>query len=245
MDSTAASLASLDTVIIVPGHAVYVGTDPGHSRVTAHWRGTFPGYQENDEAELYREHVRTGVLLAARGEEPRSLLIFSGGETRRQAGPYSEAQSYWFLASQNKWFEHPEVEQRATTEEYARDSFENLLFSVHRFRQCTGHLPRVVVVCGFSFKKKRYHFHWETMCDHCSNPSINLEGLQLVKNSFTYVEVNDPPPYILKGPGGSEDGEEATRRLWEQDCFGERPPLKVTEQKRNPFTIINPYGLER
>jgi hypothetical protein len=243
MDSAVAlTLSSLDSMIIVPGHAVYVGTEPSHSRVTANWRGTFEGYQDNDEAELYCEHIRTGVLLAARGRERRSLLIFSGGETRRKAGPYSEAQSYWFLASQSNWFGHSEVEHRATTEESARDSFENLLFSLHRFRQCTGHLPSIVVVCGFSFKERRYRFHWDTISDNCSDSRLKLDTLQ---STFTYVGVNDPPPYVLKGPSGSEEGEEATRRLWEQDCFGERPPLRDKESERNPFANQNTYGLGR
>ena len=37
---------------------------------------------------------------------------------------------------------------RALTEEYARDSFENLLFSVCRFRQLTGAYPANITVRG-------------------------------------------------------------------------------------------------
>jgi hypothetical protein len=225
-------LSGLETLIMVPGHAVYVGSELGHSRVTAHWRGTFEGYQDNDEAILYTEHIRTGVLIAARGEKPKSLLLFSGGETRWGAGPYSEAQSYWFLANQNAWFGHPEVEKRATTEEFARDSFENLLFSLHRFYQLTRNPPALVVVCGFSFKQKRYELHWETIENARSDPRINLPSLSA---KFKYVGVNDPPPYLLKGPGGSEEGEAVTYKQWQDDPYGERPPLCGKEEERDPF----------
>jgi hypothetical protein len=230
---------------MVPGHAVYSGSEPSHARITANWRGIFEGYQENDEAELYCEHVRTGVLIASRGKDPKSLLVFSGGETRRKAGPYAEAQSYWFLASQNSWFGHPEIEDRATTEEYARDSFENLLFSLHRFRQCTGQLPAQVLVCGFSFKAKRYELHWHTIYDKEKDSRVMLGGLKRIKAKFSYIGVNDPPSYLLKGPGGSEDGEAKTCRDWENDPFGEYPPLRVKEIERDPYLHFNPYGLDR
>ena len=242
---TSLALETLDTLIVVPGHAVYVGSEPSQSRITANWRGTFEGYQENDEAALYCEHIRTGVLIASRGKEPKSLLVFSGGETRRKAGPYAEAQSYWFLASQNSWFEHPEVEERATTEEYARDSFENLLFSLHRFRQCTGRLPVRVLVCGFSFKSRRYELHWRTIFDNEEDKKIRLAGLKLLDTQFSYIGVNDPPSYILQGPGGSEEGETKTCQDWESDPFGEYEPLRIKELERDPYLHFNPYGLKR
>ena len=39
------------------------------------------------------------------------------------------------------------VKWRALTEEHARDSFENLLFSVCRFRELTGAYPQNITVC--------------------------------------------------------------------------------------------------
>jgi hypothetical protein len=242
------NLKTLDTLIIVPGHAIYVGSEPAHAKSTAHWRGTFPGYQDNDEVELYWDHIRTGVLVAARRKEKNdtkeltSLLVFSGGETRPKAGPYAEAQSYWFLAYQNNWFGHPEIEEVATTEEFARDSFENLLFSIHRFHQLVHSLPDFIIVCGFSFKARRYQFHWETISSDPANHCINLEGL---RSKFTYIEVNDPPPYLLKGPGGSEEGEAETYELFRKDPLAERSPLVDKERERDRFLRHHPYPVPR
>lgn len=42
-----------------------------------------------------------------------------------------------------------EVRSRALTEEHARDSFENLLFSVCRFRELTGSYPHNITVKAF------------------------------------------------------------------------------------------------
>jgi hypothetical protein len=42
------------------------------------------------------------------------------------------------------------------TEEHARDSFENLLFSICRFYELTGNYPESITVVGFEFKKERF-----------------------------------------------------------------------------------------
>lgn len=46
--------------------------------------------------------------------------------------------------------------ERAHSEEYARDSYENVLFSLCRFFEITGRYPEKVTVIGFAFKEKRF-----------------------------------------------------------------------------------------
>lgn len=41
-------------------------------------------------------------------------------------------------------------------EEYAKDSHENLLFSICRFAEMTGRYPKKITVVGFEFKRKRF-----------------------------------------------------------------------------------------
>ncbi|KAF9589408.1 hypothetical protein IFM89_023684 [Coptis chinensis] len=43
-----------------------------------------------------------GVDIVSKDEE--ALLLFSGGETRKDAGPRSEAQSYWAVVESKDWF---------------------------------------------------------------------------------------------------------------------------------------------
>lgn len=226
---------NLTKLIIVPGHAVYTGTEIRHALQTTHWRGTFPGYCDNDEAELYTEHIRVGVEMASHSENQQSLLVFSGGQTRQAAGPYSEAQSYWRLADQFDWFGHKGVRERATTEEYARDSFENLLFALYRFHQCTGKPPTDVLVCGFAFKSKRYHDHYKTIL---SNSDSRVIGEEM---KFKYLGVNNPPDYMLNGENGSLTGEQLTRSLFSRDPLGTGEILSTKRLIRDPFVRGNPY----
>jgi len=48
------------------------------------------------EARSFIEHIRLGVEAVA--ADPKALLLFSGGQTRRAAGPRSEGLSYWVVA---------------------------------------------------------------------------------------------------------------------------------------------------
>jgi len=45
---------------------------------------------------------------------------------------------------------------RAVTEEYALDSYENLLFSIARFHEVTGSWPEKVTVVGYGMKQRRW-----------------------------------------------------------------------------------------
>lgn len=55
-----------------------------------------------------------------------------GGKTRGPAGPKSEGESYFFVADHFDWWGKPDLRSRASTEDFARDSFENVLFSICR-----------------------------------------------------------------------------------------------------------------
>ncbi len=58
--------------------------------------------------------------------------------------------SYWVVAEAAGWFKQPEVRNRTFTEEHARDSFENLLFSLCRYWCCAGTgVAQVLVLCRY------------------------------------------------------------------------------------------------
>ena len=59
-------------------------------------------------------------------------LLVVGGKTRGPAGPKSEGESYFFVADHYDWWGKPDLRSRASTEDFARDSFENVLFSICR-----------------------------------------------------------------------------------------------------------------
>lgn len=230
--------AKLSNLIVVPGHAVYVGHQASHATHIDHWKGTFQaGYRGHDEARLYTEHVRAGVDALAK--DTHALLLFSGGQTREEVGPFSEAQSYWYLAEQYDWFGHLQVRERASTEDFARDSFENLLFSLHRYRQCTDHLPSRIVIYGFAFKEERYQKHFEAIKSNAA--ALDVAGISC---SFSYRGVNDPPYYRLHGllgGNGSLQGEADVREAFDACPLGDSGELLKKRIGRDPFCRGNPY----
>lgn len=87
------------------------------------------------------------------------IAIHCSGQTRLAAGPRSEGLSYWLIAEELKRRNNTlgmVGNERIVTEEYARDSYENLLFSICRFYEVTGQYPTSITVIGFDFKRKRF-----------------------------------------------------------------------------------------
>ena len=66
------------------------------------------------QTDSFLEHIRLGVEAASK--DPVAMLLFSGGKTRRAAGPRAEGESYWLVAEAQTWFGHPDVRERAYTE---------------------------------------------------------------------------------------------------------------------------------
>ncbi len=88
-------------------------------------------------------------------QDHSALLVFSGGQTRPDNPPATEGQSYHALALVAGLIPPAPSFQRATTEDFALDSFENVLFSLARFREVTGRWPAKVTVVGFEMKRAR------------------------------------------------------------------------------------------
>jgi hypothetical protein len=68
----------------------------------------------------------------------------------------TEAQSYLALATSANVFQGRTPFTRTTTEDYALDSFQNLLFSIARFHEYTGSYPVQITVVGYEFKRARF-----------------------------------------------------------------------------------------
>lgn len=91
------------------------------------------------------------------------MLCIVSGQTRVHAGPQSEGQSYWSIANslihKENNNDNSTIDSLATrmiVEDYARDSYENVLFSICRFQEMTGNYPSSITVVGFEFKRKRF-----------------------------------------------------------------------------------------
>ncbi|KAJ1654118.1 hypothetical protein IWQ61_005891 [Dispira simplex] len=208
----------LTELIVVPGHAVYLGNpyDKVQIKQTEAW--SLESFQSARDIHGFLEHIHTGIVELDR--QPRALLMFSGGQTKIHAGLRSEAQSYWEIAQGQKWLSSKNI-WRTTTEEFARDSFENLLFSLCRFYEVTGRYPSNITFVGYPFKKNRF---------------INLHraALKLPTTKFHYVDSPVDDDFYV-------DAEKTTGELtnayrpFEIDPYGCTGILRKKRAKRNPF----------
>jgi hypothetical protein len=207
----------LRRLIAIAGHAVLRNLDDPESDRS--W--VLLPYQQG-EARCFVEHIRAAVDLAA--ADPQALLIFSGGQSRAEAGPLSEAQSYVRVAEHYSWFGHSEVRSRAATEEAARDSFENLLHSICRFRQIAGAYPELVTFVSWRFKEDRFALH--------------RQAIRWPVERFLYLGVNNPPELAQ-----ALEAEAATTVLYRADPYSSGAVLRSKRQQRNPFQVTDSYRL--
>lgn len=206
-------------LILVPCHAVC--TDPQFPDPAADEAWALQTFQRG-EPSFYIEHIRRAVGVAS--AQPDGLLVFSGGMTRAEAGPVSEGASYRRVAERFDWWECHNVAERAETEEFARDSFENLLFGLLRFRELTGGFPESVSVVGWGFKRERFDLH--------------RAAVGLPAERFEYIGVNDPANL-----SEAMEGERLTVEQFRADPFGLSGPLAEKRRRRNPFDRIPPYSV--
>lgn len=207
----------LKNLVLVAGHAIYIAEDFIDPVGDDSW--CLQPFQKG-EPPFYVEHIYNGVELAA--ADPYSLLIFSGGQTRTEAGPRSEAQSYWMVAKHFLWWHRAGVELRATTEEFARDSFENLLFGVCRFFECTESYPETITVVSWAFKEGRFNLH--------------TDAIDFPNSNFVFRGVNNPVDLL-----SAQKGEAKAVTLFSEDPYGTGEILGGKREERNPFSRKPPY----
>jgi len=161
-------------------------------------------------------------------QETRTMLIFSGRESRKDVGPISEAASYYYLAMKKTWM-HSGLIPRVYLEEYARDSFENLLFSICRFREVSGTYPERISVIGFDFKEHRF-------------AELHRQAIYFSKENFTYAGL--VPKTTLFDHAKAVEGEHATYASFQKDLYGCNDfALAHKRVSRNPFKRTISYEL--
>ena len=153
----------LTHLVLVPCHSVWIGdstiTDPKHiGEHDSEWAIGPKSPFLRGRTKTLKEHIKVAANIAR--PDPNALLIFSGGQTSSPQVhfPSRSLTGSWQSTSKN-WSLIPKVtpsRSRAVVEEYARDSFENLLFSLSRFREYTGGYPTKITVVGYAFKEARF-----------------------------------------------------------------------------------------
>ncbi|GKY98597.1 hypothetical protein MPSEU_000816400 [Mayamaea pseudoterrestris] len=231
-------------LIVVAGHSVT--TNSGHlqdaNRDERDWY-LLPYQQHRGLPAAMVAHILAGLQAAA--QDPQSLLVFSGGQTRAMMGPESEGASYYrVVEAMNLWPAFTDedksstsnhgadsVRARTTTEEFATDSFTNLLYSICRFKEVTGQYPQKITVVSFTFKQTRFQ-------------TLHAPALLWPETQFEYIGV-DPPSTTGFDLEEATQGElEQAAKPFETDPYGcHSPVLQQKRIERNPFTRTPPYEL--
>ena len=123
------------------------------------------------------------------------------------------------------------VRARTITEEYATDSFQNLLFSICRFYEITGSYPKKITMVSFTFKRQRFE-------------TLHANSIQWPLANFHYVGV-DPPSSTGFDIIESTNGEKNNSLLpYQTDPYGcHTDILQQKRKERNPFARRAPYEL--
>ena len=78
---------------------------------------------------------------------------------------------------------------RATTEDYALDSFQNLLYSIARFHEYTGRYPSHITVVGYEFKRRRF-------------TELHRAALRWPRERFDYIGIDAEGEELIKAQEG-------------------------------------------
>ncbi|KAF9453935.1 hypothetical protein P691DRAFT_693495 [Macrolepiota fuliginosa MF-IS2] len=217
--------AELNHLVIVPGHAIWTGHDPKKRLDDSEW--ILEPYQKGRaRLEALYHHIQRGVDIGR--EDDHALVVFSGGQTRLQS-TMTEAQSYLRLAlSSDPTYSSKDISARLTTEDYALDSFQNLLFSIARFKEYTGRYPERISVVGYEFKRARFE-------------TLHRKAIRWPEDKFEYygVDPDDVEHVRIATEGERENG----FLPYTKDLYGCHAGLLDKRQHRNPFRRFHSYYL--
>ncbi|KAJ5354680.1 hypothetical protein N7541_005724 [Penicillium brevicompactum] len=226
--SPAQSLAHCDHLIIVCCHAIYSG-GPNHGASEDEW--VIEPFQKG-ETPTFTNHLKAG--LKALVDDPHGLLILSGGPTKAPRTKLSEGQSYLNLAKDNNYFQDcsgiPFDPSRVIAETRATDSYQNVLFSLVRFKEYAGVYPQRVTVVTHEFKRARFM--------KCHFPAVGLLpvdlGQEVYEQKVSVIGMNPPEEVtasesLVRGELLSGIG------LWKTDLYGVNECLGSKRTKRGWF----------
>lgn len=222
-------MARINRLVLLPCHAIWKG---GSSRGAERLEWALVDFQiEGFDHLCFKEHISQGINYIE--EDNLSCLVISGGQTKKECGPVSEAESYLQLAKQ--LMKNDELQPRIILEEYARDSFENVLFLICRFYEIYGYYPEFITVIGFEFKRDRFlKLHFEAM-------GFPIDRVEYIGNL--------PDPKMLSKEARVayfQDLRQSEYKfgylLFEQDWYGIQAKLHLKRVARDPFKRVHLYS---
>lgn len=173
----------VENLIILPCHAIYApelnqestATDENDEQLSYKDANNWlmePFQLESDDHLSFFKHLELSFNELHENVH-NSALVISGGYTKA-AAQKSESASYLQLAESIGYLKHPYFVKGTNVllDEYARDSYENVLYSICTFYKKFNKLPKKITIVGFGFKKERFFSSHLTTLGYYTLPNI-------------------------------------------------------------------------
>ncbi|KAK7989544.1 hypothetical protein PG989_009859 [Apiospora arundinis] len=200
-------------LVVVCCHGVWLG-GPMRGFDESEW--LIAGFQAG-ETPTFIEHIKAGLRVLR--EDPDSVLMFSGGPTRKETR-LSESQSYADIAAYNAYFgiiDAGAASDRIVCEPRALDSYYNVLFSLLLFWQST-HDGKATVSTTNTWPEKI------TIVSHAFKHRVDFVGI-------------DPPGMVDGTNEAAMQGVSQAIAEWKENPHGIGGTLAEKRRKRNPWGV--------
>lgn len=209
---------------ILPCHGIWKGGDSIGENPNEWFLAPFQ-LQGKDHL-CFKQHIINCIEVL--NHDSNAIVIISGGATKQEAGPKTEADSYYDLLKHLT--NDKSILDRVYIEPLARDSFENVIFLFCRYYEILEKYPEKVTIVGFEFKRNRF------LNNHVKAMKFPLENANYIGNEPT--PDTDIEAYF-------EDLNQCEYKFavkhFETDFYGIKPPLITKKMSRNPFNQVNNY----
>ncbi|OWB58510.1 hypothetical protein B5S28_g4553 [[Candida] boidinii] len=253
--SKSETIGGIDTLIILPCHSIYKKV-PKKETVSSKKLSQDepgPGFDENDwelapfqyEAHdhlFFIQHIYASYEYLSQ-HRTNSVLVFSGGYTKDTQKELSESLSYLNVAKMRGLipleYENTFENGKILLEDRARDSYQNVVFSLIKFRELVNKYPKKIVIVGLEFKRFRFiEQHLKVL----QFPVADIEyigiGPEYPENieNLPIEEYQEKKDFYFKDLEESE--EKFARSPFSKFWFGELGSgLYTKKSKRDPFGL--------
>lgn len=266
-----------DTLIIVPCHGIWKwdlseAKEENFGQYTNQW--FLASFQvEGNDHHAFIKHALRAIEQHLQPELfVKSIVLFSGSQTKKDAGCMSEAQSYYFLAK--KLIEHYSTDPTKFQSIFKEDlNIVKHLANIIRLIKERGTSIEALFIQTISTEESALDSFENLLYSYYRFAQFNgnklfpkkviVSGFEFKENRFlkyhshaldidpmdiTFLSVEPQPPNYTKGQLQKYFDDlykmenKNALKLFEQDWYGRRDPLYSKKQSRNPFNRIPSYG---
>lgn len=195
-----------------------------------------PFQKQSEDHISFFKHLELS-LLELHNNIGNSALVISGGYTKDKIEK-SESSSYLQLAENVGFLKNPYFRKNTNIliDEFARDSYENILYSLITFYKRFHKLPNKITIIGFGFKRERFLSSHLVTLGYYSMPNKEDDNITLKKLSDTnHVKYIESGPFLPEDNSMSIDEYAIYEKTFWDDLYKSENNNALKLFKQNPF----------